>query len=529
MDGRLGIFRVRIYGRHRHVGVPRSQTLLWEEELEALPRIFAAAGLDSSDDPTDHVLVRALERHARHLRAPTRRALARPRADVLRSALLDVIRAELADWDGSVADVGEEENQGKVYGSLRLFLELHLGKLTGAATIRCALASPYPDHALTLTNGELTFSCDELLAPWSSRLSRDDGRPVNAAELDWSAGLSLTESTLAWRFTMRSAALRVFESAESLGLPGWVEVSRLDRGKTFLIACRERDLGALVAWGDSSCSECVHQNFTGLLPEGWHLLKVRDVQDDEGIRSISPTVGLPNSTRIRLVGGVKSGRGAKYYAFAPPQIQVSGVTGNEIAMIDGHLLDIDTPGLVSLPELLPRGKPLTITVREEERLLVSQTIILLDDIDWTATSTASRVDVSGQPTAAPGFCGAFADSPLVDKAAPFQSAVLLPSARKAILLGRRPGEVCDWPAEPWPSWEPVWAITPSVRGRKQRPVVYCGSNTAESRPKISEPITDRRMTRRWKEQIWTRRKHNVPPENSRLRALWNEFMKAGRG
>ena len=527
MDGSLGIFRVRIYGHQRHVGIPRSQTLLWEEELKSLPRIFATADLDPTDDPTDQVLVQAMHRHARDLRAPTRRTLLRPRDDVLRSALLDVIRGELAEWDGSVGEPNAEDHAGEVFGHLRLFLHLNPAKLAGSSTLRCTLASPYPDHTLALTNGALTYTCEELVAPWSTRLAAEDGKPVNAAAVDWVSGLRLTESTLGWRFTMRGASLRIFESAESYGLPGWVEVSRLDHGKAFLVACRDPDLDALLEWGSTSCTQSAKKNFTGLLPNGWHLLQVYGVQDDSGIRAISASVGLPSATRIRLVGGVKSGRGAKYYAFAPPEVHVSGVSENQSVSVGGHPLDTNNRGLFCLPEQLPRGEQLTIAVREGDRLIASQTLMLLDEIDWTAATTASRVDRYGESSAQPGLCGAFADAPLVDEAASFHPAVVLPPASKAVLLGRRPGEVCDWPSEPWPDWEPVWAITPPVRGRVHRPVVYCGSNTAASQPMAGEPTADRRRIRRWRVETWTRRKRNVPPANPRLRGLWNEYIKAG--
>jgi hypothetical protein len=528
LDGTLGIFGVRIFGHQRHVGIPRSQTLLWKEEISTLPRIFADAGLDPTDDPTDRLLVQSLQKHAGELRAPTRRVLLRPREDVLRTALLDVIRGELADWDGAVADPEDGDRQGKIFGNLRLFLDPQPARRTGSSTLRCTLSSPYPDHALTLTNDHLTYNCEELMAPWSTRLTQPNGMLVNAAELDWTTGVRVTESTLGWRFTLRGASIRVFESAEAHGLRGWVEVSRLDHGKTFLIACRDKDLAAVLAWGTSSCSECTVQNFPGMLPVGWRLVEVRDVQNDEGIRDMSPAIGLPSTARIRLVGGVKSGRGTKYYAFAPPRVHVSGISGDENVDLDGRHLGISISGPIPLPERLPRGEALTITVRKENRLVASQSLVLLDDIDWTATTT-SRVDTYGDSCLPPGFSGAFAEGTLADKAALFHPAVMLPPASKAVLLGRRPGEVCDWPKEQWPDWDPVWAITPSVRGRTNRPVVYCGSDTKRSHPLMSEPTGDRRRMRRWKVEIWTLRKRNMPPANPTLNLLWDRFLKAGRG
>ena len=526
MDGSLGIFQVRIYGQQRHVGVPRSQTLLWEEEVKSLPRIFAAADLDPTDDPTDQVLVQAMERHARTLRRPTRQTLFRPRDDVLRMALLEVIRSELSDWDGSVSK-SDQEIQGEIFGHLRLFLEVNLGRRTGSSSLRCTLSSPYPDHALSLTDGAQEYSCEELLAPWSTRLVASSGQPLDAASLNWISPFSLSETMLGWRFSMRGKPIRVFESVQDVGLPGWSEVSRLDHGKTFLIACQGSDSERLLEWGRDSCDDCQQLIIDGALPPDWHLFRVLGVRNDTGIRAISGAIGLPSSARLRLEGGVRRGRGVKYLAFAPPRIDVSGVSSEQTVSVGGRVIDTSAGGPLALPSELPLGEILSITVRDGERLICSQTLILLDELPWQEIPVVSRVDRFGETTTRPGISGAFADPSVAEARNLSHPGTILPPASKAVLLGRRPGETCDWPTEPWPPWKPIWAVTPPVRGRRHRPVVYCGTSIAESGPLPADVVGGRRERRRWKEETWTRRKRNAPPVNPRLRKLWNEYVRVG--
>ena len=52
-SGELGIFHINIAGSWIHVGRPIAQTLLTEEELKALPTIFATADLDATSPPSE--------------------------------------------------------------------------------------------------------------------------------------------------------------------------------------------------------------------------------------------------------------------------------------------------------------------------------------------------------------------------------------------------------------------------------------------------------------------------------------------
>lgn len=210
MDGDLGIFRVRIQGAQRHVGIPRSQTLLWDEELKSLPAVFSSSGLDPTDEPSDSAIVLALLEPPRLIRPPTQRTLLRPNGDVLRRALLDVVRDELLHWDGT-ADGDYGPASKRTYGSIRICIKLNVARRNGSATMRCCLASPFPEGEIELTDGDHLYSCQEFFAPWSQQLSTD-GTAANAAEFDWEQGVTLT-SDRGYELKMRRSQVRVLNPA----------------------------------------------------------------------------------------------------------------------------------------------------------------------------------------------------------------------------------------------------------------------------------------------------------------------------
>src|SRR6266540_24736 len=227
MDGRLGVFRFQIAGGYVHVGVPRAQTLLTHGEIDSLPSAFAAAQLDPTVQPTDLALSQALERRGQRLRRRTRRVLEARSDDPLRTALVDVVRAELAEWDGEIGDSaadGDESGYGLVFGGLRLCLERQSGRWF--SSLRCTLNRDYPAEPMILTspNKPWPLLCQELAVPWSQRLHlANQTGAFDASGVDWSEALQLRDEERGWQFHMRGRRLRLFEEGEAHGLPGLVE------------------------------------------------------------------------------------------------------------------------------------------------------------------------------------------------------------------------------------------------------------------------------------------------------------------
>ena len=102
-SGELGIFNINVAGSWIHVGIPIAQTLLTEQELKALPAIFAAADLDPTSPTSEGAIALLLAKHGRkHLRKRTLHLLEETSdRDELRQALIERIVDELRRWDGT--------------------------------------------------------------------------------------------------------------------------------------------------------------------------------------------------------------------------------------------------------------------------------------------------------------------------------------------------------------------------------------------------------------------------------------------
>jgi hypothetical protein len=228
MRGDLGVFRRRVFGKQRHVGVPRSQTLITESEVDDLPFAFAKGMLDPASPPSDRLLVATLEQSG-ELKAKTRSILNRGTSDDLRRALLDVVRDELLAWDGVVPSRAGEDS--KAYGSVFMCIEPDSGNSRGRSCLRCSIGVDYPIDGIELSGLSVgNCSCKEMTSPLSTRIKVQDDI-FDAATLNWSDGLDLRSEEVGWRLCSRSASIRLFEHASSRGINGWIEVNRLQRDR----------------------------------------------------------------------------------------------------------------------------------------------------------------------------------------------------------------------------------------------------------------------------------------------------------
>ncbi|MBC8484513.1 MAG: hypothetical protein H8D45_00525, partial [Bacteroidetes bacterium] len=121
----LGRFVARIRGGWIYVGLPRSQTILSENERKHLPNMFDAAGLDPTDPPSPEIIPKMLSYYGQSILANRTRSLLESTQaddDVLKSALVELVLDELDEWDGTIPDKKtiEEPPRKQAHTSLRL-------------------------------------------------------------------------------------------------------------------------------------------------------------------------------------------------------------------------------------------------------------------------------------------------------------------------------------------------------------------------------------------------------------------------
>jgi hypothetical protein len=530
--GELGVFSIRIAGEWINVGLPKAQAVLTEPERKGLSAIFTVATLDATAPQSDEQLAHTLRRHgADILRATTLTLLAnRSSEPELFSVLLDAVRQELEEWDGEASDVGETDGYA-VTATARLCLRVDEIAGRVSTTLRLAARPDFPEDGLTLQSSDesIHLTCNESLPGWSSPLREPaTSHDFSASELDWSKPAVLMDRNTGWRVRLPGDRVRIFVSGRSLGLPGDIEVRRLPLNSPFTLVASDKVVPALDRWAESGQADLKQIDIVEGLPAGWKLFRSTGATQDDAVRKTLPELSLPSTISIRLAGGIRSGMGNTYFKFAPPMITVEGASGGEAVFCNGQRLTqaVDGTGTFALPAHIEAGSPITVEITANDEVLRRQSLFLASDLDWNLKAPLFSMDKSGAvhecgEEAGDGVAGALltAESPQGFPVRPDIS-----SARRVILIGRRPGQIKSFSTRSnVDAWEPVWLVELGRRGRAE----YCGLNLAESGPLAdSEGVAEDQEL--WRDVLWHRRKRIEPPGHPKLRALWRNYVEAAR-
>jgi hypothetical protein len=531
--GALGFSSIRIAGEWIHVGLPKAQAVLTEQELRALPSVFAAAEFDPTAPPSDRELARALRRHGTQLlRAATLELLASSGAEPeLLAVLLDTVRSELEDWDGEIEEAtGEHERRITALARVCLRIDRVAGRAN--ATLRVAANAEFPPEGLALStrDGTQQLTCREYLPGWSSPI-RDTGseRDLDASDSSWAEPMLLDDTEAGWEVRLPQARVRIFVTGLPFDLPGHVEVRRLPANRPFLLAASPQTQPAIEQWRNSGELEIEQVNIGTGLPQDWTLYESSGARSDAAVRDALPELALPAAIRLSLKGGIRSGQGATFFRFAPPAVVVDGGAGTEEVVCEGvPLAPLGQTGFFPLPDDLPAGARITIEVRSGDEVVRRQSLFLSDEFDWRLGSRLAALDKFGRAeieyerrldeqlasgaTAVPG---------VEATALPVRAAI--PADRRVFAIGPKVGQVRRLPTEAFPTdWEPVWLIELERKGRAE----YCGRDLAGSSP-LPAQVGSSDEVALWKEVLWRRRKRITPPEHPALQSLWVAYVEAG--
>lgn len=536
--GEFGMFRARIIGRKIHIGYPLAQSMLTEPERKALPRVFYDAGLDPTSAPPADELARAL-------RSPTARSLLRSRTvklvenqhDVdLYTTMLDTVADELAEWDGDVEDVSPSGLGSRLASaSLRLCLDVDGVSGRAKAAIRCKVNREFPEEGLILDIPNLNgrFRAEEYLDGWSLPVRDDNTEEVlDASLLDWHNGLTMRCTSPAWQLKLPRRQIRLFIEGTSEGIPGLVEIHALPHGQSFYLAYPEDSWHHLEPWASSQCHGFREFENVQDLPPAWRFASVKEVTGDEGIKDF---LSFPPSVRLRLVGGIRSNRGNNFFNFAPPiSIIVEGGASNiDLYCNNQQLLSHGSGGVFAFPQDLPTESRIVIEARSSDSVLARQSLFLTGDFRPGSQETGLSIDSTGSKIEPDSDClsvaGAYVRGRLSDQ--PGSAAELLEDleaevgSMKGFLIGKLPGQVVEWPSEPFPTdWRPVWAI---AKERRKRRATFLGENLESALPSLPAHRNDRKI-RTWKQVLWYQRRQIDPPVLPAVCALWKQFQEVAR-
>jgi hypothetical protein len=533
--GELGVFNNNlIAGNWFHVGIPLAQTLLTEHERSVLPSIFARTAMDPNAPPSDEELAALVRRFGQGELRPRTLSLLTTKNDSeqeLRGVLIETIEDELRDWDGTVEQTTDSNEQGFLNGTLRLCCELDEVAATARFTFRFNSKHDFPIDGLSLAlaSHQHRFSAEEYGLGWSTPLNVEGTRErLDATRFDWSVGLLTKDEERKWTVRFHGAPVRVFVSGAPDGIHGLVEVRKLPQSTRFYLATRKDSYSAISEWGKTKCEGFRQIDVRGL-PDGWLFCGANRAFDDADIKDRYPMLSLPVATKLSFQGGVRISKGNQFFSFAPPRITLEG-SGESIEVYCNNVpLEYQpTEDFYALPDNLPIGTQLTVEARRNGSAIRKLSFYLDDEFPAFVYEQATRFDSFGNNSPELPGTGAIVGASVEGISLPpfdFAQTLHRSGTDSVFYVGRAPGQIVAHPDEPLPeTWSPVWQITM----RRTGTVEYCGISLSNSEAMKVVQTGDHKRVQLWKELIWHRRKRITPPRTSSLKRLWRQYQDIAR-
>ena len=538
-QGEFGNFESRTIGGHRHIGYPISQSILSEQDRLALPMVFFKAGLDPASIHPHSQLAMAL-------RSPLARTSLRPRtirlaensADALHSTLIDSVAEELANWDGTLTDpVPRSGNSPRVFGGLRLCLALNAVTRVARAYLRCKLNQEYPETGLVFRGGLQRggLQADEDVNGWSLPIrSESTGDIFDASKIDWRTNLTLQATSHNYQMRLQGHGVKVFTSGIGEGISDLVETYVIPRGQPFYLCFPGHYWPLLERWATTQCQGFKEIDVDHGLPRSWRLASIQAALNDEAAHGAFPVLTFAQGTRLRLLGGIRSGPGNNFFSFAPPQVALTGAQpGTEVYCGEELLSPVAGGDIFELPTDTPVDSRVTVEVHSGQNVLRSSLFLTgdfrlpLGEPTLLLNSAGSVVESSEN---VPLVAGAYIKNPptwLPGSAAEiFRDLEHQIGGIRGFLVGQHPGEIVEWPSEPFPeNWIPSWAI--NKQRRKHWQVLFVRRILGVD-PRLEPTPASPRKKRNWKHAVWHLRKRITPPVLPTERALWRALQEAAR-
>lgn len=534
-EGQLGIFRTYRSGSWRHVGLPQAQMLLTDDELGSLPRIFAAAGFDSTATPSDQELLADIARYGAGQLRPATIEFARrskPIPDELMRVIVDVFLDELHAWDGELPGQAGDEERSRIAGSLLLCSQIDRVRGTCQLSLRCKSKRSIPDDGMLLfdSDRESRYQCKPSAQDWSTPLALDDGTPFNPAQLDWRTRVSCTDESGTQVYSLRASPVRILAKGADQGLPGFVEVNRLPPGGGMMLLVHETCMDLIRRWGTDSCTGYVEISISQGLPANWRLVAIQAVRSDKEVRDRFPMLALPLSDRINLEGGIRTGPGITFFNFARPAVSVETAHPQIRLQCGDTELHAVNSGTFQLPDGLPAENMFTLMAFAGDTEVARRSIKFAEAGPWKYAEPVRPLNHFGSwlgdaGNRARSAAGAIA----INGALPEFHYSTLPECslyRRVLFIGRLPGQFADWPEQPFPGWAPVWAIPmyPYTTGK----AIFCGPDLESCSPLPDDKSASARERKRWVEVLWHLRKRIQPPARRAEKSLWDKYVGAAR-
>lgn len=342
-----------------------------------------------------------------------------------------------------------------------------------------------------------------------------------------------TESTN-WKVRLPGRELRVFVDGSSEGLSEQIEVQALPKGQPFFLVYSKSCWPDIEKWATTQCTGFQKHQILYGLPSGWEIAEVAEAMSDEAIKARFPFMSFPATARLRLIGGIRSGRGTNYFSFAPPQVQIDGGTAGAFVSCNGLPLTPHTgTNVFSLPTGLPTETRLVVEATFADGSVLHQSLFLTGDFSVAAVEQPLCLNRFGSAESGldekEGYVvGTLLRGVPVPDISPqelLEDLGVELSSSNAYLIGPKPGQIVTWEqGRGGLNWKPAWVI--SKRGRRGQ-ATFIGEKPDEFLPETVSDGTARDI-RKWKDLVWYSRKRITPPILPQLKSLWKMYLGVAR-
>ena len=374
-NGRFGIFKRRILGGYRLIGVPRSQSILKPSDMENLKKVFAQAQVRPGQELSGESLTRILN-EARASRAIFTAGFQRAlEIDEFEQPIRAAILNAYSDWDGTIPVMGggatgmesskEDRNEGEIYMGISLYV------------VRDFPLQLSPSWRIPAIQDDGKFEVEKDGLIWGGQFSGTEGAntaPAHSQEVgfwdianrasdtavDFDARCFVSEDSepTMLKLTLNRRLLWVLTPAID-NITGEIELREGDlpaSGPAFLMA-PPRSVQALKGYIEREKPESEVVSALGI-PEDWLIIRLIDcasLSEEQRILPDGEQGARPRPRAIRFVGGksIRRGYSRMYLPYdlpfieldAPQDARVDCAGGIEIeeqssplsAKADGHV------------------------------------------------------------------------------------------------------------------------------------------------------------------------------------------------
>lgn len=502
-NGELGEFYCNIHGQHIHVGIPLYQVALTGEDVESLPKIFYDMGWDASSTPTDAEIEQALKENKNILSKRTAKRISSSAADFLH-VLCNRFRDELLHYSDE-GNGNDSEEAEKLHGQVVLCANIDKDNESLEFYFRCKRSAGLPSELVL----EEKFTVIESNSNFSEK--------IEGINISWEKSKTFQTGDV-YEFRYIGNKYKIFTHGEKFSLRGYISGEAFSKNEKFLLCIHDDLYRKTKEWGSDHCDEFKELSNYKEMPKKWHLFEVRGVKDDKNIKKDIPALAIDDNIRINLHGGIRLGRGNKFFVFDPPQIQVVSTDNVYIEMEDGTTIPMkqstDYSSLFFLPEATPHNTWLTIKAGNNDEPAKMRLMLANTRLSKKYEYEKSRVDCFGNFDKS----ATSLETVVAEEYFPRAPAEDIRLSKKIYYLGNCMGEVSNtYPDD----WSPAWVV--NYLSRKKAEAIYLGNSDA-ARIKC---YPDEKV-KLWKKIIWHERKKITPPR-ANAGKQWQQLLMRAKG